>query len=161
MNCRSLLPLTTLLLGACAVDDSGSRPPAICDRFSVTFATLDANGQQRSSFAPGQEVRLLARVSNNSPQSQTLTIANGCPQVNFAVDNASGQTVWHSLANVACTQALRSDTYAAGETRSFSATWNQLRDDNTAAPPGNYTARAIDSSDCRDVFSRQLPLTIQ
>jgi hypothetical protein len=153
------LPLAGLLV-AC-VSETQPDAPAICENFSVTFATIDVNSQPKSTFAPGEAVRFLGRVTNDSAQSLVLTAANGCVHVNFAVDTAAGQNLWHSLDNETCTQALRAETYAAGESKTFTGSWNQLRRDGTAAPAGSYRARLVDSTECRDAFARSLPFTIQ
>jgi hypothetical protein len=88
------------------------------------------------SVAPAADsVRLTLQVTNAGPQPVRLQFRDG--QVyDFAV-SAGGREVWRWSADRGFTQALRTETLAAGETRSWNETWRPA-----AGSRGEFTATA-------------------
>jgi hypothetical protein len=66
-------------------------------------------------------VRFLLQVTNATRGPLTLDFRSG-QSYDFAVSDG-GRPVWSWAADMMFTQALRSETLAAGETRAFSESW--------------------------------------
>ena len=116
-------------------------PPACSSSdLSITTAT-DA-----SSYAPGAPVRITTQLRNTSSHACTAP-SGGCgPEV--VVDNSGGNYVWSSRppGTAACLVEVET-TFAAGQTSSFEATWQQCTwQQGTCSgqvAPGTYSARGI------------------
>ncbi|MBV9774512.1 MAG: hypothetical protein JO040_11215, partial [Gemmatimonadetes bacterium] len=67
-------------------------------------------------------VRFVLQVTNAGTQPMALDFSSG-QSFDFVVQQ-DGRELWRWSGDRMFTQALRSETLAAGETRTFSATWN-------------------------------------
>ncbi len=61
-------------------------------------------------------------------------------EYDFGVDSPSAQEVWHYLYLRACGQIVWPLTLGAGETLTYSTTWDQKDDSGEQVPPGTYLA---------------------
>jgi len=117
---RSALAFAALtLLAACTPPAAQAPAPA---------AGSDAGGGAAEplvttlSVEPtADSVRFLLQVTNATQGPLTLDFRSG-QSYDFAVSDG-GRTVWSWAADMMFTQALRSETLAAGETRAFSERW--------------------------------------
>jgi hypothetical protein len=99
--------------------------PANCANFVSVFTIRDRMQQPVNSFVTGEPITFELQITNTSQSPQVLTGSDGCPPVEFKVQDASGRTVWGNLVNVACTAVITPLTYASSQTRSFTAKWLQ------------------------------------
>ncbi|HZG43818.1 MAG TPA: BsuPI-related putative proteinase inhibitor [Longimicrobium sp.] len=115
-----LLIALPLALAACAppsAEETGPRPGA-GDAASPLIASL--------SVQPGADsVRLTLQVTNAGTTPVTLSFSSG-QSYDFAV-RGGGTTLWTWSADRTFIQALRSETLAAGETRTWSESWTPPR----------------------------------
>jgi len=117
---RSALAFAALtLLAACTPPTAQAPAPA---------AGSDAGGGAAGplvttlSVEPSADsVRFLLQVTNATQAPLTLRFNSG-QSYDFSVSDG-GRTVWTWSAEMMFTQALRSETLAAGETRAFTETW--------------------------------------
>jgi hypothetical protein len=111
-----LLIALALAVAACTPPSAGGpgpRPDA-GDAASPLIASL--------SVQPGADsVRLTLQVTNAGTTPVTLSFSSG-QTYDFAV-RAGGNSLWHWSADRGFMQALRSETLAAGETRTWSESW--------------------------------------
>lgn len=136
-------------------------PPEYCEVLSSTFEAKDRMGQSVTTFLPGELITLEASVTNHGAEPVTITASSGCPQVSFRVLDDAHALAWDSQQGMACTQALVDLTYAPGETRVFTSSWDQTVCDAQQAPSGQYKAELRDSTPCRPVLNRSLQLSLQ
>lgn len=116
-----LLIAVALALAACTPVPSAEGPaplPGAGDAASPLIASL--------SVQPGADsVRLTLQVTNAGTTPVTLSFSSG-QSYDFAV-RSGGTTLWTWSADRGFIQALRSETLAAGETRTWSEGWTPPR----------------------------------
>ena len=135
---RPALPLLALavLCAACAPAvpssapaPSGGVPGSAEDRVTAPLVSS-------LSVAPaGDSVRMTLQVTNAGAQPVRLQFRDA--QVYDFVVSGNGREAWRWSADRGFAQALRSETLAAGETRSWSETWRPA-----AGSRGEFTAMA-------------------
>ncbi|MGQ0698321.1 MAG: BsuPI-related putative proteinase inhibitor [Panacagrimonas sp.] len=150
-------------LSACSDDDrnSGSGNGGLCSPFTSTLAIKDRMNQVVSTFSAGEIISFEARVTNGSTSAQTLTTRNACAQVGFEASNSSAQIVWGSNDGITCGAALIDVTYAPGETKVYTAQWDQELQNNTQAPVGQYSVRSVDITQCSSAIDKTANFTLQ
>jgi len=128
-----------LLLGATQCQSSstsgvGTDGPV----FVTTLAVEDANGNAVDSFAQGQAVQFVLSVRNRSNSSQTLAF-NTVQLFNMVVlDSGTATEVWSWSQGQSFSPNSSSLTVKAGQTQTFTVTWNQTGDNGQLLPVGNY-----------------------
>lgn len=106
--------------------------------FVTTLAVEDANGNVASTFSSGDQIQFVLSVRNRSSTSQTLSFSTA-QQYNFEVLNSGTSTeVWTWSLGQSFSQSTSSLTFQAGETQTFTVTWNQVNDTNQLVPIGSY-----------------------
>jgi hypothetical protein len=123
---RPLFLAGIVLLAACA------RPSPPAPRSTAAGAPLLAS-LQASTFG-SDSVRFTLQVTNTGETPMTLSFASG-QSYDFVVSR-EGRQVWRWSAERVFTQALRSETLGAGETRTFSEVWTPA-----TRSPGRYAVR--------------------
>lgn len=126
---RLLFPLSLVLaltgIAACAA--------------TVPASGGDSSGPLVSSLqveTGPDSVRFVLQVTNAGPAPVTLEFPNG-QSFDFVVTQ-DGREVWRWSADMMFTQALRSETLAPGETRTFDAMWSP-----PAGTSGDFVARGF------------------
>ena len=129
---RSALAFAAMtLLAACTPPGASAPAPA-----SGSDAGGAASGEPlvtTLSVEPAADsVRFLLQVTNATQGPLTLQFRSG-QSFDFSVSDG-GRTLWTWSADMMFTQALRSETLAPGETRSFDASWR---------PPAELRGRTL------------------
>jgi len=133
--------LAVLLLGANQCQTSttnaiGSDGPV----FVTTLTVEDANNNPASTFSLSAPIQFVLSVRNRSSTSQTLSF-NTAQQYNFeVVDSGIATEVWTWSLGQSFSQSNSSLTINAGQTQTFSVTWNQLNDASQLVSTGSYEA---------------------
>jgi len=133
--------IAVLLLGANQCQTSttngiGSDGPV----FVTTLAVEDANNNPASTFSLSAPIQFVLSVRNRSSTSQTLSF-NTAQQYNFeVVDSGTATEVWTWSLGQSFSQSTTSLTFQAGETQTFTVTWDQVNDTNQLVPTGSYEA---------------------
>jgi Intracellular proteinase inhibitor len=133
----------TLLLGAslsqCQTSTTngiGSDGPI----FVTSLAVEDASGNAVSTFNSGDPITFVLSVRNRSSSSQTISF-NTAQQYNFeVVDSGTATEVWTWSLGQSISPSTSSLTFQAGETQTFTVTWDQVNDNNQLVPTGPYEA---------------------
>ncbi len=148
------------ILAGCA---DGTMPVAagMCADLTSTLVTRDDSGRERSSFAAGETIHFEMQIANVGEEPIVLHNADRCPQVEFTVENASGQDIWGSADGIVCAAVVTEITYAAAQSQTFPAEWRQVQRDGASAAPGTYTAFATERTECGLFLSKSVAFTIQ
>jgi hypothetical protein len=109
---------------------AGSAAAAQTGPIVVTVTT------DKPSYAPGEPVRLTLTARNVS--TSPVPANGGAQEYDFVVRDASGADVWRWSAGKAFILIYRYGTLAPGETKTFSETWDQRRNDGQPVAPGTY-----------------------
>jgi hypothetical protein len=109
------------------------QPPVSAFEFVLSTA--------KPAYATGEQVTFEMALRNRSGQQQTLTFLGG-QDFDIVVTDANAVEVWRWSTGRAFTQQLRNVTFAPGEERRFSATWDQRSDAGQQVPAGGYQAVA-------------------
>ncbi|MGA9852497.1 MAG: BsuPI-related putative proteinase inhibitor [Gammaproteobacteria bacterium] len=138
MRVTGIVICAALLLGAtqCQSTSSGIGPNG--PDFVTTLAVEDASGNTTSSFTLGQPIQLVLSVRNRTTSSQTISF-NTAQQYNFVVlDSGSATEVWTWSLVQTFSQNTTTLTLAAGQTQTYTVTWDQTDDNDQLVPSGNY-----------------------
>jgi Intracellular proteinase inhibitor len=133
------LLLTGMLLGSTQCqnttnDGTNSNGPI----FVTTLAVEDANGNAASNFSLGEQIQFVLSVRNRTDSSQTISF-NTSQEYNFEVlDSGTATEVWTWSVGKLFAQHTSSLTFQAGQTMTFTVTWDQVDDSNQAVASGNY-----------------------
>lgn len=113
--------------------------PAFVTRMSVE----NASGNATTNFSPGQTIQFVLSVRNRSDIPQTITVQICAPSFQVAVVKAGTSYVVFDgpTPGVQC-QAISLNgvplTFAAGETKTFTVSWNQSDSAGQLMSQGNY-----------------------
>ncbi len=134
--------------GGVVVACSGAAdPPAACDAIIVEIATLDSNRFATDMFFQGEPIIFEASMTNSSTRRQTLEL-NGCSEADILVYDPQGRLIIEQSFQAGADSCPVSQTFEAGEVKTFSFGWGQRIDNDTAASPGEYEVAAWSPSDC-------------
>jgi hypothetical protein len=107
----------------------------------LSLAVQDASGRSARRFASGAPVTLVLEVRNTGADPLALEFASARSH-DFAVLDARGREVWRWSRGRLFAQALGRVELAPGESRRFTATWDQRDASGAPAAPGSYRAVA-------------------
>ncbi|MGH7548268.1 MAG: BsuPI-related putative proteinase inhibitor [Gemmatimonadales bacterium] len=104
----------------------GAAPPGV--RFAVVPA--------KPRFGPGEPVKAVLRVVNESEETVRFAFRSGC-QASFEVER-DGRTLFHHRFHVMCTMALTVRELAPGQSVEFPFTWDRVDDEGAPVSRGAY-----------------------
>lgn len=129
---RSALAFAALTLLAACTPPSPSAPAPASGSDDGGAASGEPLATTLSVEPTADSVRFLLQVTNATQGPLTLEFRSG-QSFDFAVSEGA-RALWTWSADMMFTQALRSETLAAGETRSFDASWH---------PPAELRGRTL------------------
>lgn len=118
----------------CAEGEATPRTP---DALDVRVSLQDGGGREARGFRRVEPVTLVLTVRNRADQPRSLTLPTSQTH-DFAVSAGAGDEVWRWSAGRMFAQMLTEVTLAAGESRTFSETWDQVCSDGRPAAAGPY-----------------------
>lgn len=118
--------------------DSGNGPT-----FTTTLVLRDSAGAATATFARGEPITFELVVRNRS--AGTVRLENGHPPDSdfLVVDDGTDDVRWRNNANNSFPTVVVPLVFAAGETRTFTVTWDQVLDDGSMLGRGDYEARGV------------------
>jgi hypothetical protein len=110
--------------------------------FVTTLILRDSANTATDQFSRSELIRFELSVRNQTTQEVKLDI--GQPQRDFLVfDHGANTPRWRFTEGQLVTMERIVLTFAPGETKVFSLTWNQELLDGTSLPAGRYEARGL------------------
>ncbi|MCP1728269.1 hypothetical protein J2T60_002269 [Natronospira proteinivora] len=142
----ALLSLPLFLLGCDDDDDEPSRSLHFVSEMEIR----DANGQTITSASAGENVSIVLLIRNRSDSEATLEF--GSTRVSdFLVLNDAGEVVRLWSDDRSFSPTVTTETFEAGERRSFEMSWSGLDDDQgNALSAGEYEIQAWAATDDED-----------
>lgn len=128
---------------SCSAGDPGLLPPPEESEesgngptFTTTLVLKDAAGVEKTSFQAGERLTLQLTVRNRTNQTVEVDFASGHQYDFYVFPSGSNRHVWVWSSTAFFTQATSTQTFAAGESKVFTAGW----DTDTR---GTYEARGV------------------
>ena len=145
MKVVTLLLILSFPMTGCLHDDNDVEP-----KFATTVEVYDAAGADRSTFLSGETITIIVSIKNLTSGPQTLEL-NDAKQYEIIV-NWAGQpvTLWTWSNGYVFTQAIQYLVFAPGETKTFTATWDQVGNNGQPAGPGFYEVQGYISTILED-----------
>lgn len=140
----TILGLVTACLGASTSScEFGDGSGGIGPSFVTELSLRDANGLPSDSFARGEPIELRLTVRNRLNTAATVQF-NDTRTSDFVVIRQGSQAlVWKWSDGKAFAQVITEVEFAAGETKTFSVTWDQFGSNGQAVDAGTYEARGV------------------
>ena len=120
-------------------DGAGEVVTPLRPTFAAELRLLDATGQARVAFRPGEPITLELRVTNLTSEEQT-TQHPSAQIYDFAVQGPSGDSIWRWSRDKEFATVVTELHFAPNETRKFTEVWDQTDDAGKPVAPGAYTA---------------------
>jgi hypothetical protein len=157
--------LVTVCLGAstssCEFGNGGS---GVGPSFVTELSLRDANGALSDSFARGELIELRLTVRNRLSTAATVEFTSA-RQSDFVVIRQGSQVlVWKHSQGKVFAQVLTELEFAAGETKTFTATWDQVDSGGQPVDAGVYEARGVliyDGFDADPLRSHEMGSTLE
>lgn len=131
----------------------------------VTELTLqDINGQITDSFERDEQIEMVLTVRNRLDRSVSVDFETTRTSDFVVVRENTDNVVWQESDGRASSPVATTLDFAAGETKSFRASWNQLGADGAPVRTGSYEARGVlvyTGFDTNPLRSNQLGSTLE
>jgi hypothetical protein len=111
--------------------------------FTTTLVLKDSSGAIRGQFQRGDLMTFELIVRNRTDQSVRIQFADGAQQDFTVFDDGTHVLRWRWMTGKVFTQATTDLVFAAHETRTFSATWDQVMDQGALLDAGRFEARGV------------------
>ena len=151
--------LLACLLAAPAGGCAAREEPVTQPDFETRLVLKNAAGEEASAFRSGETITLVVTIRNRAAAPRSLTFSSSqthdcfiyaaAPKDAGVPKDAGGDSggdaggrreVWRHSAGRMFAQVITDLTLAPGESRSFTATWNQTDAKGKPVPPGRYEA---------------------
>lgn len=129
--------LATAMLSACGTEEDDSTIKGL----DIDFAVQDKFGNNATTFAAGDEIRFVFKVTNNTSGSKRLSYTHPAHSLRVRrVDD--GQAVWDPHHGQVFPQVITTVDVAAGDQLTFVETWDMQPTPELASsvPAGDYDA---------------------
>jgi hypothetical protein len=117
--------------------NSGTTNPPASSSISVSLTT------DKNSYRRGETVSFTITARNNSTTTRELNFSSGKSfDITVVPVGKADSPRWDWSRGMMFTMAMRTESLAPGETKSWEATWNQTDNARAVMPRGSYEARA-------------------
>lgn len=144
-----------LAAAGCAGEETVAAP-----HFETRLVLKDTAGRESSAFQRSDRITLAVIIRNRSNVPRTLTVPSSQTYdcIVYAGDN---KEVWRWSAGRMFAQVITELTFAPGESRTFTATWDLT--DRTGSPlsPGDYSVVGLVPGRAPGLTSSPVTLTIR
>jgi hypothetical protein len=147
---RVLMLATVLALAggatgqSCSLSNLGKGTGGDQPVFVATLAVRDAAGADTDIFDVGESVTLVLTVRNRMNSQQTATFTTSRTSDFVVVKDGTADVLWQQSGGQAGTTTgtvATQVTFAARETKTFTATWNQTDNGGNQLDEGTYEVR--------------------
>lgn len=137
MKLQYMILLSALIIFGCDNSPNASN----MDSLSTDFVLKAPNGEETTTFAVGEDIRLEYTLTNETGQQQPYMISDSGPFVEFEILQP-GTSFGSSLDGLAFIPVITADTLAAGSTLTAMYNWYSVTEHDVLSE-GSYIARAI------------------
>jgi hypothetical protein len=146
---KRLLMLVTILALAggatgqsCSLNNIGGGNGGDQPVFVATLAVRDAAGADTDIFDVGESITLVLTIRNRMNSEQTATFTTARTSDFVVVKDGTDNVLWQQSTGQNTTGTAASQiTFAARETKTFTATWNQADNAGYQLAEGTYEVR--------------------
>ncbi len=142
LEVAAIAVLGITVLAGCPGIDGGTYAPGSPSATPTPQPISFALSTDKTTYASGETVRFTMTVRNNTTESQTLSFNSGQTFDIIATGATdSAEPAWRWSDGLLFTQAMRDETLAAGESKTYNAAWNGKNARGEFAT-GRFDARA-------------------
>jgi hypothetical protein len=154
------LLLFACLLGAPAGGCAARDTPMTKPDFETRIALKDPDGQEGREFPAGAVITFVVTIKNQSAAARTLTLPTGQTH-EVVVADAGHKEIWRYSRGRMFAQVIVDLTLKPGESRSYTAAWDQTDAKGKALPPGDYEAVGLVPGGAPGCRSESFPFAIR
>ena len=121
--------------GGCAVHEESVTKPD----YETRLVLKNAAGDEAREFPAGETITFVVTLRNRAAAVRTLTLSTS-QTLDCLVYAADHKEVWRHSSGRMFAQVITELTLKPGESRTFTATWNQTDSQGRPVPPGEYEA---------------------
>jgi len=163
------LPLACLLAGpsaGCLAREQAVNAP----HFETRLVLKNDAGKEERAFLSGERITFVVTLRNRSESPRTLSLPTSQTHDCFVYaagdraggrDSGSRREIWRHSRGRMFAQVITELTLAPGESRSFTAAWDQAGPDGRPVPPGEYEAVGLVPGKAPGCRSDEVPFTIR
>lgn len=145
---KRVLMLATILVLAggatgqsCSLNNLGGGGGGDQPTFVATLAVRDAAGADTDIFDVAEPITFVLTIRNRKNSQQTATFTTARTSDFVVVENGTDNVLWQQSGGQAGTGAATQIVFAARESKTFTATWNQTNNAGNQLNEGTYEAR--------------------
>ena len=142
--------------GGCAARDTPMTQPD----FETRIALKNSAGKEARDFPAGAVITFVVTVKNQAAAPRTLTLPTGQTH-EVVVTDAGHKEVWRYSRGRMFAQVIVDLTLKPGESRSYTAAWDQTDVKGKALPPGDYEAVGLVPGGAPGCRSESFPFAIR
>jgi len=142
--------------GGCAAREEPVTPPD----FETRLVLKNPAGDETREFQAGETITFVVTLTNRASAPRTLTFPSSQTHDCF-VYVADHKEVWRHSSGRMFAQVITEVTLKPGESRVFTATWNQTDAKGSPVPPGEYETVGLVNGRAPGCRSEPLRFTIR
>ncbi|MBI4169608.1 MAG: hypothetical protein HY510_06695 [Acidobacteria bacterium] len=131
--------LLSFLLAAPTAGCAGDEEPVAKPDFETQLVLKNASGKESNEFRSGEPITLVVTIRNRADEARALTLPSSQTH-DCLVYAGKDVEVWRWSSGRMFAQVITELTFARGEARSFTVTWDQTDRKGVPVLPGEYQA---------------------
>jgi intracellular proteinase inhibitor BsuPI len=155
----ALISFFAALLAAPAGGCAAHEDPVTQPDFETRLVLKNSAGDETREFKAGETITFVVTLTNRASVPRTLTFPTSQTHDCF-VNTADHKEVWRHSSGRMFAQMITEVTLKPGESRVFTATWNQTDARSKPVPPGEYEAVGLVNGRAPGCRSEPLRFTI-
>ena len=142
--------------GGCAAHED----PVTQPDFETRLVLKNSAGDETLEFHAGETITFVVTLTNRASVPRTLTFPTSQTH-DCIVSAADHKEVWRHSSGRMFAQVITELTLKPGESRAYTATWNQTDARGKPVPPGEYEAAGLVNGRAQGCRSEPLRFTIR
>ena len=142
--------------GGCAAHEA----PVTQPDFETRLVLKNPAGDETREFKASETITFVVTLTNRASAPRTLTFPSSQTH-DCIVNTADHKEVWRHSSGRMFAQVITEATLKPGESRTFTATWNQTDAKGQPVPPGEYEAVGLVNGRAPGCRSEALRFTIR
>lgn len=142
--------------GGCAAHEKAVAKPD----FETRIELKNSSGEAARGFPAGATITFVVTIKNQASADRTLTLPTGQTH-EVVVTDAGHKEIWRYSRGRMFAQVIVDLTLKPGESRSYTAAWDQTDAKGKALPPGDYEAVGLVPGGAPGCRSESFPFAIR